>query len=47
MVFGVVFVEHNYTFTVQTINDAEESTNISVLSDIVSCETKAGGKSTF
>ena len=46
MVFGC-FVEHNYTFTVQTINDAEKSTNISAPSHNVLCETKAGGKSTF
>lgn len=41
------FVEHMYTFTVQTINDAKEPINISENSTSMLCKTKAGGKYTF
>lgn len=40
----ISLIEHVYSFTVRTINDAAESIRISDPSEAVSCKTKAMGK---
>lgn len=39
----VLILGSNYTFTVRTVNDAEESIRVSYRSQAVTCKTKAGG----
>lgn len=39
-----VFTEKTYTFTVYTVNDADESIRESEQSQPVSCKTRADGK---